>query len=67
MSSADDREAAESRALDRWPRIDLDHVIEASEDVRQCTMYPSSTNEDQRLTAWITADEGAYVGIDDVR
>ncbi|MFB6101050.1 MAG: hypothetical protein ABEJ73_00610 [Haloplanus sp.] len=71
MSSADDSEptvAVDSPALDRWPTFTLDHSIEAVGcDGTQCTIYPSNVPEDRRLTAWITADEGAFVGIDEIR
>jgi len=71
MSSADEGgppAQVDSPALDRWPTYTLDHTIEAvGSDKEQCTMYPSTVDEEGRLTSWITACDGAFVGLDEVR
>ena len=71
MSSADEGEppvAADTPALDRWPTYTLDHTIEAvGSDGEQCTIYPSVVDDGERLTAWITASDDAFVAIDEIR
>ena len=71
MSSADEGEppiAVDTPALDRWPTYTLDHTIEAvGSDGEQCTIYPSVVDDGERLTAWITASDDAFVAIDDIR
>lgn len=71
MSSADEEEppvAVDSPALDRWPTYTLEHTIEAvGSDGRQCTIYPTTVPEDEKLTAWITATDDAFVAIDEIR
>jgi hypothetical protein len=71
VSSADEGEppvAADTPALDRWPTYTLDHTIEAvGSDGEQCTIYPSVVDDGERLTAWITASDDAFVAIDEIR
>ncbi|AXG09098.1 DUF7511 domain-containing protein [Haloplanus rubicundus] len=71
MSSADEGEppvAADTSALDRWPTYTLDHTIEAvGSDGEQCTIFPSVVDDGERLTAWITASDDAFVAIDEIR
>jgi hypothetical protein len=71
VSSADEGEppvAADTSALDRWPTYTLDHTIEAvGSDGEQCTIFPSVVDDGERLTAWITASDDAFVAIDEIR
>ena len=71
MSSADEGEppvAVDTPALDRWPTYTLDHAIEAvGSDGEQCTIYPADVDDRERLTAWITASDDAFVAIDEIR
>jgi len=71
MSSADEGEppvAVDSPALDRWPTYTLEHTIEVvGSDGRQCTIYPSNVPEEEKLTAWITADGDSFLAIDEIR
>ena len=71
MSSADEGDpptAADTPALDRWPTYTLDHTIEAVDsDGERCTIYPSTIDEEDRLTTWITASDDAFVAIDEIR
>jgi hypothetical protein len=60
--------AVDSPALDRWPTHSLEHTVEAvGSDGQQCTIYPPTVDEDAELTAWITANDGAFVAIDEIR
>lgn len=60
--------AVDSSALDRWPTYTLEYTIEAvGSDGKQCTMYPSTVDEESELTAWITAEGGAFVAIEEIR
>jgi len=71
VSSADEGDspvALDSPALDRWPTYTLEYTIEAvGSDGEQCTMYPSDIDEEDELTAWITAEDGAFVAIDEIQ
>jgi len=71
VSSADEGGppvAVDSTALDRWPTYTLEHTIEAvGSDGEQCTIYPSTVDDGDELTAWITATDGAFVAIDEIR
>jgi hypothetical protein len=58
----------DSPALDRWPTYTLEHTVEAvGSDGEQCTIYPPTVDDDEQLTAWITADGDAFVAIDEIR
>jgi hypothetical protein len=71
VSSADEGDppaTVDSPALDRWPTYTLEHTIEAvGSDGSQCTVYPSDIDESCKLTAWITAEDDAFVAIDEIR
>jgi hypothetical protein len=71
VSSVDEGEppvTTDTPALDRWPTYTLDHAIETvGSDGEQCTIYPSTVDDDERLTAWITASGDAFVAIDEIR
>jgi hypothetical protein len=71
MSSVDEGEtpvAVDSLALDRWPTYALEHTIEAVEsDGQQCTIYPPTVDEGERLAEWITASDEAFVAMDEIR
>jgi len=71
MSSADEGGppvAVDSTALDRWPTYTLEHTIEAvGSDDQQCTIYPSTVDDGEKLTAWITASGDSFVAIDELR
>jgi hypothetical protein len=71
VSSADEGEppvAVDTPALDRWPTYTLDHAIEAvGSGGEQCTIYPAVVDDGERLTAWITASDDAFVAIDEIR
>jgi hypothetical protein len=71
VSSADEGDSpatVDSLALDRWPTYTLEYTIEAvGSDGSQCTVYPSDIDENCKLTAWITAEDDAFVAIDEIR
>ncbi|WP_129114412.1 DUF7511 domain-containing protein [Halegenticoccus tardaugens] len=55
-------------ALDRWPVFDVEFVLESDDHGRdQCTLYPREASEEEILTSWISADEGSFVSLVDVR
>lgn len=41
-------------------------VVETS-DGRQCTIYPANVDDTALVTTWITADEGAFVDLEEMR
>ncbi|MHC3436660.1 DUF7511 domain-containing protein [Natrialbaceae archaeon A-gly3] len=48
--------------------ICLEHVTVENEDAPDaCTMYPRECSESEMATHWITALEGSYVALEDVR
>lgn len=48
--------------------IRLEHVTVENEDAPDaCTMYPRECSESEMATHWITALEGSYVALEDVR
>jgi len=69
VSSADEGEGVlDSPALDRWPTYTLEHTVEAvGSDGEQCTIYPSTVDDDEQLTAWISADDDAFVAMDEIQ
>ncbi|MFB6113447.1 MAG: hypothetical protein ABEJ58_05005 [Halodesulfurarchaeum sp.] len=46
---------------------ELAHRIETYEDGRECTLYPSGCVDYDLLTHWITAREGDFVDLADMR
>ncbi len=53
---------------DTWPEYDLEFAIEDDADGgARCTIFPREDQEYEFLTAWITAESGAYVSIEEVR
>jgi hypothetical protein len=69
VSSADEGEGVlDSPALDRWPTYTLEHTVEAvGSDGEQCTIYHPTVDDDEQLTAWITADDDAFVAMDEIQ
>lgn len=41
-------------------------VVE-TRDGRQCTIYPTDVSEEDLVTTWVTAEEGAFVALDEMR
>ncbi len=55
-------------ALDRWPVFDIEFIVESDDNGHdQCTLYPREASEEEILASWITAQEGSYVSLADVR
>ncbi|MGM0371074.1 MAG: DUF7511 domain-containing protein [Halobacteriota archaeon] len=46
---------------------DLAHRIEDYSQGAECTLFPSICDEDDLLTRWITAEEGAFVDLTEMR
>lgn len=73
MSTSDNSAEAESSAprragLNRWPVFEVEYVIEPSEHgYDQCTLYPRSATDDDMMGTWVTADEGSYVSLAEIR
>jgi len=71
MSDAEDREAG--RRPGTWtsrdgPPIDCRAVIEEYDDAPdECTIFPCSAKAESVTTEWITAREGSFVALADVR
>jgi hypothetical protein len=46
----------------------LEHaVVENGADPTECTVYPRDCAEEELLTRWLTAAEGSYVSLDEMR
>jgi hypothetical protein len=55
------------RSLDAWPVFDVVSVVEANDGAPdRLTVYPRSA-EAGLATRWITAEEGSFVAVEDVR
>ncbi|MFB6123040.1 MAG: hypothetical protein ABEJ78_06245 [Haloferacaceae archaeon] len=51
-------------SLSEWPTFDVRYVVEVADDEPdRCTVYPAEATEGERLTAWITAEQGSYVSV----
>ncbi|MFP4530483.1 MAG: hypothetical protein ACLFNC_04245 [Halodesulfurarchaeum sp.] len=48
-------------------RGDLAHRIEDYAGGAECTLYPTSCDENALMTRWMTAEEGAFVDLADMR
>lgn len=46
---------------------DLVHRIEAYDDGEECTLFPAVCDETDLLTRWITAEDGDFVDLDEMR
>ena len=46
---------------------DLAHRIESYEDGEECTLFPAVCDDTALLTRWITAAEGDFVDLDEMR
>lgn len=42
-------------------------VVVSGDGPAECTIYPADTSGIELMTTWITAEEGSFVGLDDVR
>lgn len=45
----------------------FEHAIVESEHGPECTIYPEACDADEIVTQWVTACEGSFVSIADVR
>jgi hypothetical protein len=53
-----------NESLVEWPTFDVTHVVEVGDDEPdRCTVYPDDVSDEERLTAWITAESGSYESI----
>ena len=46
---------------------DLVHRIEAYADGEECTLFPECVPEEDLVTRWITAEDGAFVDLAEMR
>ena len=46
---------------------DLAHRIEAYSDGEECTLFPECVPEEDLVTHWITAEDGAFVDLAEMR
>lgn len=47
--------------------VALDHRIESAGESRACTIFPRGADADELVTTWITAEDDAFVALEDVR
>ena len=62
----DDRLPTAAPPEDPAPALAAEIVL-SRDGPAECTIFPPDATGVQRLTAWITAREGSFVGLDDVR
>lgn len=55
------------RASQRWPHFELACHIESYADGDECTVFPADADDETLTTTWITADEGSFVALEDLR
>ena len=53
--------------LERWPTFGIEFVIESPAGGERCSLYPRDVPNERRLREWITAEEGSYVDVSEVR
>lgn len=46
---------------------EFEHAIVESEDGRECTIYPVQCDPDDIVTQWVTAGEGSFVPVAEIR
>ncbi|WP_117593151.1 DUF7511 domain-containing protein [Haloprofundus halophilus] len=47
--------------------FEVDHVISPSSfGPDRCTLFPADATDEELLTTWVSADEGAYVPLDEM-
>lgn len=46
---------------------EFEHAIVEVEDGRECTIYPGRSDPDDIVTRWVTAGEGSFVSVVEVR
>lgn len=55
------------RTSQRWPRFELACHVEFYEGGDECTVFPADADDEALITTWMTADEGSFVPLDDLR
>lgn len=51
-------------ANERGGRTLIAKTVESGDGHTECTIYPVSVPQEERLTTWITAREGSFVDLD---
>ncbi|MFC7082220.1 DUF7511 domain-containing protein [Halorussus caseinilyticus] len=42
-------------------------VVERDSESDQCTLYPTGASDEALVTEWITAEEGSFVSLEEMR
>jgi hypothetical protein len=42
-------------------------IVASADRPTECTLFPPEASDFERMTTWITAKAGSFVGLDDVR
>jgi hypothetical protein len=42
-------------------------VVPADDSPPECTIFPLDATEDELLTTWVSAEEGSFVALDEMR
>lgn len=66
MATNDRGESASSLPSGDSPELSA-RVTTTSDGTTECTIFPKHIAEDERTTTWITAAEGSYVDVEDIR
>lgn len=53
-------------AADRAPTL-ADEIVAYEDRPAECTIFPPEASGPERMTTWITARAGSFVGLDDAR
>jgi len=62
-----ERESAmQARLADRFPMLAAE-IVTGNDRPAECTVYPRDASEAERMTRWITAEEGSFVDLDEMR
>jgi hypothetical protein len=65
-SSDEDRLPAERTPDDPAPPLEAEIVV-AGDSPAKCTLFPADATELERLHIYVSAEEGSFVSLDDVR
>lgn len=64
----DPADEGRTRTISEHDRPGLDAAVVHHDDGRaECTIYPIDADETEIVTTWITADDGAFVALDEMR
>jgi hypothetical protein len=60
------RSPVEARLDDRVPMLAAE-IVTGNDRPAECTVYPRDATETERMTRWITAEEGSFIALEEMR